>query len=133
MSESPRHQFTIRQVMIGVGILGSMLGLGARAIAGDGAVISLVGIALFTFPMWGAFVLALFRPAVTRRLFRACLLIGPLVGGYFLIRFATDTVPNVLPNFWLSLYLWVLSTIVTFGFGHRLSIEMRQRAPGASR
>ena len=126
MKEPSRRQFTIRQVMIGAGIFGSILGLGARAISGDWTVISFLGMTLFTFPMWGAFVLSLFQPTVTRRLFQACLIVAPLLSGCLLLLGAIAEEGGVFLGLIVS--LWVLSTIVAFGFGHGLSREMRRRA-----
>jgi hypothetical protein len=125
--ESPRHQLTIRQVMIGAGILGSILGLGARVWREDEAVRRFVGIALFTFPMWGAFVLAWFKPAVTRQLFRAHLVIAPLLCGCLLL---IGAIEEGKEGVFLGLFacLWVLSMIVPFGLGHGLSSEIRRRA-----
>ncbi len=134
-----RAQFTIRQLMIGVGSFGLIFALTRGVLTGDVRTIWVLGLVLFTAPLWGSIGLAFLKPAVTRKLFLACCLVVLPVSGFCFVCSAMDE--GHLGGGWQALGLGVLWMLVPFGFGDVLSKDFqasraknrrKRPCPGAS-
>ena len=110
-----RPQFTIRQLMIGVGSIGLILALVNGVRRGDPLVIVILLLVAPSLFLLGTTIgLTFLKPAVTRWLFLACCLVVLLVSGYCFV--VSAMIGQPIGGEWLFLGLSLI--ILTFGFGH---------------